>query len=942
MIPLPGSWAICSLSPSNNTGQDQRGNPRVTTYGATTCQDAGAVQTNYAISFTTEPPASVSAGFNFSAEVTLDESGSVFTADNQALPLTLTGTGTLSNNSVSLANGVATYNSLQVSLPGTGDALTAGLTLNPNITPTALSISATSSTFNVIASSTTTTASNATATYSANAQSITLTANVTSAGGTVNAGTITFAVLNGSTPIGTVVTSTTVANGAASVSYTLPAGTAAGTYTIQAVYNAGGAFTTSSDTTHSLTIQKATATVALHSLSQTYTGASLAATATTTPAGLTVTFTYTGTGGTTYATSATAPTAAGSYTVVATVNDPNYTGTATGTLVIGQATPSITWTTPAAITYGTALSATQLDATSPVAGSFAYTPASGAMLTAGPHTLSVTFTPTDTTDYTTATTTVQITVSQATPSITWATPAAITYGTALSATQLNATSPVAGTFAYTPASGATLTAGAHTLSVTFTPTDTTDYTTATSTIQLTVNQATQTINFAAPTSPVNYGVAPIVLAATGGASGNPVIFSIVSGPGTLSGSTLTITGTGTVVIAANQAGNANYVAAPQVTQPVVVNAAAQTISFATGTLAYASGVTYGTTPLTLSATSNSGLAVSFSLISGPATLSGSTLIISGAGTVVIAANQPGNSDYAAAPQVTESIPVNRALPIAAIASSVNPVLLNNGITFTATVTSGAGTPSGTVTFLDGSTALGTGTLSAGVATFTTSSLAVGTHTITVAYGGDQNFLAATSSPITELVQDFSFNISTTTSSTTVTALPGGTAVFNFTATPSGGTTFPANIVLSVSGLPAGATYSFTPTMLTAGEGATQVTLTINLPQTQASTGLVHQNLRLASNHQNVPQPTVARRMAPFALALILLPFAGRLRRAGRRMSRMLSILLLMVAGMAAVAGLSGCGSTNGFFAQQQQSYTVTITGTAGALSHSTTVTLIVE
>ncbi|MBT1073648.1 MBG domain-containing protein, partial [Pelotalea chapellei] len=72
----------------------------------------------------------------------------------------------------------------------------------------------------------------------------------------------------------------------------------------------------------------------------------------------------------TYAGSATAPTAAGSYAVVATVSDANYTGTANGTLVIAKATPTITWAVPAPITVGTALSATQLNATANVPGSF--------------------------------------------------------------------------------------------------------------------------------------------------------------------------------------------------------------------------------------------------------------------------------------------------------------------------------------------------------------------------------------------------------------------------------------------------------------------------------------------------------------------------------------------------------------------------------------------
>ncbi len=86
------------------------------------------------------------------------------------------------------------------------------------------------------------------------------------------------------------------------------------------------------------------------------------------------------------------------------------TATQSVQLTVKQATPTITWATPAAITYGTALSVTQLDATAGVPGSFVYAPAAGTVLTAGTQTLSVTSSPTDTTDYSTATLSVQLTV----------------------------------------------------------------------------------------------------------------------------------------------------------------------------------------------------------------------------------------------------------------------------------------------------------------------------------------------------------------------------------------------------------------------------------------------------------------------------------------------------------------------------------------------------
>ena len=166
--------------------------------------------------------------------------------------------------------------------------------------------------------------------------------------------------------------------------------------------------------------------------------------------------------------------------------------------ILAKVVPAITWATPTAIPYGMALSATQLDATSTVAGTFAYLPATGAVLDAGAQTLSAKFTPTNTTQYTTATITVQLMVNPNTPTIAWPTPAAITYGTAVSSAQLNATSTIPGSFVYSPVAGTVLGAGTQTLSTTYTPNNATDYTAATAKVQLTVNKATPSITWPTP------------------------------------------------------------------------------------------------------------------------------------------------------------------------------------------------------------------------------------------------------------------------------------------------------------------------------------------------------------------------------------------------------------------------------------------------------------
>ena len=201
---------------------------------------------------------------------------------------------------------------------------------------------------------------------------------------------------------------------------------------------------------------------------------------------------------------------AGTNTLTATFTpaaDSGYaTGTASVSLFVSQAVPTVTWSTPAPIAYGTALSTAQLDASSPVAGTFVYSPPIGTVLDLGAQTLKATFTPIDTTDYLTANASVVLTVNQATPAITWPLPAAITYGTVLSAAQLNATSTTAGTFTYSPPAGTLLSAGQQTLTASFTPTDTKHYTTASASVVLTVNKATPTIAWSTP-APIIYPTA---------------------------------------------------------------------------------------------------------------------------------------------------------------------------------------------------------------------------------------------------------------------------------------------------------------------------------------------------------------------------------------------------------------------------------------------------
>jgi hypothetical protein len=279
--------------------------------------------------------------------------------------------------------------------------------------------------------------------------------------------------------------------------------------------------------------------------------------------------------------------------------------------------------------------------------------------------------------------------------------------------------------------------------------------------------------------------------------------------------------------------------------------------------------------------------------------------------------------------------VDKATPSITLTSSASAVLLENPITLSATVASPNGRPSGTVTFLDGTTPIGSTALNSGQASITVSSLASGAHSITAVYSGDVDFASVTSAAVSEQVEDFGLSFAAG-SITSVTVNPGGTATYKLIVSPIGATTFPAAINLSATNLPAGAGASFSPATIPAGAGATIVTLTIQLTNTSAMLTL----------------PPRGSGQSPLYLGLVLLPFAEVRRSRRPRKSenedepqtrRKLPLFLLVPAlSLAAMAGITGCGTNTGFFSHSRQNYTITVTGSAGALSRSTTVQLIVK
>jgi hypothetical protein len=491
----------------------------------------------------------------------------------------------------------------------------------------------------------------------------------------------------------------------------------------------------------------------------------------------------------------------------------------------------------------------------------------------------------------------------------------------------------------------TMTSGLYTVALNYL--GDTNYSAATAaTVSLQIGAITPAITWAQPAQ-ITYGTtlsAILNAAAANGATPVAGIFAYTATPAGGSASTVTVTSVlsaGSYVLTAlfTPSDAATYGSA-SATVSLIVGKAAPVLSWS-APMAITSGTAL-TSVLNPAATFNSStVAGSFTFTAtaaggSAAAVTAATKLTAGSYSLIATFTPTDTANYASGGTTSVSLTVTLAVAAAQLASSMNPVLDTNPTALTATVTSSAGTPTGTVNFLDGTTPIGSAPLAAGIATLTLSSLAVGSHSISAVYGGDANFSTTTSGVLTQVVIDFT-EAPAGGSSSSLTIAPGGSATYTLSIVPTAGATFPQPAIFTIAGMPPGATATISPATWTplsatswtfpANTALQNIALTIQLPS--------------ATAHNQERRP-FSRNLPSLLWGLLLLPLAGKMRKASRRLGKRSSLLFLAAVGCALTIGISGCASSNGFFAQALKTYTITETVTIGTLSHSTTVTLTVE
>jgi sugar lactone lactonase YvrE len=490
-------------------------------------------------------------------------------------------------------------------------------------------------------------------------------------------------------------------------------------------------------------------------------------------------------------------------------------------------------------------------------------------------------------------------------------------------------------------------------------------------LTLTINKAAEAITFTPPASPIVYSPGLTVnLSALGGGASTPVVFTVdasSTGAGTVSTTTvtgntstatLTVTTAGTIVLDANQAADANYLATPQVQDVLVVNQAIQTITFTP--IATPLHYIAACSPVTLCATvsvqatggpTNNLIALSpdpsnaviFTILSSSVkngTTTATLALVPGQSlnfpaNLIIDGNQQGNANYAAATQAKITISVLGALPLQSI-TWPNPGTQvgsssTTSTTLTLTATASSGFP---VTYTSSTSSVCTVTGSTITFAKVTSTSAC---TITATQPGDN----LTFAPAVPLSQTFAVNLAgqspslnMTLSLSSLTIQPGTVGITQITLT-SVNNFAASSIAFSCSGLPTGYSCIFNPNPVTVfAQNSTTglplgttvtTTLTITPPATAA---VVRQDFR----------PLFP---ATLAVALCFLGFKKRNR---------LYMLVLLVVLFAGLGFVSGCGGTTSSSTTKPVTSTATITatpaaglaGASGSVKSSSTLTVTLE
>jgi hypothetical protein len=352
-------------------------------------------------------------------------------------------------------------------------------------------------------------------------------------------------------------------------------------------------------------------------------------------------------------------------------------------------------------------------------------------------------------------------------------------------------------------------------------------------------------------------------------------------------------------------------------------------------------LTVNTVPLTLSVNSASRLygatnpsfsATASGLVNGDTV--GSTVTL-GYSTTATTTSAPGTYPISAAAAGSSSsnytivlnagtLTVTQAATTSTITSSVSTTPLGGSVTFTVQVRSTtSGVPTGMAKVYNGTTLLGTGTLSSGSTTVTSTALPTGADSVTAVYGGDTDFLTSTSSAITvSSLPPADFSLTATPSN--ITIAQGLTGNVLITLTPIYGYTGTVNF--NCGTLPAFISCTFTPASLTAnGSTASQALLVVNTAAASAS------NRHPFGTHGLV---AAALFLLPAGAGILLMAIIRRKRLGALRQ---LAVWMLLLAG---VAGISACGSkTNGVAGVGMDTLTVTATGATGGVTHSLNLTI---